>query len=63
MSSARVWRNGNREPYPWPILRDRWKRRWVSCPAGWHLDEPGISDDSCIGWATLTKLHGPLTEE
>ena len=63
MHTKRAWKIGDPEPYPWPDLRDSKGRRWVSCPAGWHLEESEISDDNCVGWATLVKHHGPLTED
>lgn len=62
MSTKRVWENGDPEPYPWPTLRDREGRSWVSCQAGWHLEGPKASNDNCVGWVTLLKRHGPLTE-
>ena len=63
MINLRTWSHGDPEPYSWPGLHDHKERKWVSCPAGWHLDQPNSGGDLCVGWATLTKLHGPLTEE
>lgn len=63
MKAKRVWKSGDLEPYPWPALRDSKGLRWDSCPAGWHPDESGVIADCCLGWATLMKFHGPLTED